>query len=158
MAAFSVVVFSRRLAARASRSANCCLLSLKATDGLFMPNSMIWIGGQVKVNSRVTPYRGTAADRVEYPDAAWFGATEQWSDGTSPGKAMTAVPPALMPDCRRDRPRAKSIAARWFGLQIGTARPWLLSPCILMLSSRSRQSAGIMPPTRLQERSNAWVL
>ena len=44
-------------AARASRSANCCLLSLKATDGLFMPNSMIWIGGQVKVNSRVTPYR-----------------------------------------------------------------------------------------------------
>ena len=55
---------------------------------------------------------------------------------------MTAVHPALMPDCRRDRPRAKSIAARWFGLQIGTARPWLLSPCILMLSSRSRQSAA----------------
>jgi hypothetical protein len=31
---------------------------------------MIWIDGLVKVNSCVTPGRGTGADRIEYPDAA----------------------------------------------------------------------------------------
>jgi hypothetical protein len=38
---------------------------------------MMWIDGLVKVNSCVTPGHGAGADRIEYPDAAWFGATEQ---------------------------------------------------------------------------------
>jgi hypothetical protein len=52
---------------------------------------MMWIGGLVKVNSRVTPGLGAGADRVEYPDVAWFGATEQWSEDTPPGIATTAA-------------------------------------------------------------------
>jgi hypothetical protein len=42
---------------RASRSANCCLVSLKAADCLFMANPMEWLGGNVKVLSSVAPER-----------------------------------------------------------------------------------------------------
>ena len=72
---------------------------------------------------------------------------------------MTATRAPLMPDRRHNRPRAKSIAARWFGLQIGTN--------VTMVSVAVYPDAVFeIPPvgghydadTWFQDRLTAWVL
>ena len=71
---------------------------------------------------------------------------------------MTATRAPLMPDRRHNRPRAKSIAARWFGLQIGTNVTMVSVAVYPDAVFEIPPVGGIMPPTRLQERFNARVL
>jgi hypothetical protein len=64
----------RSLLAKVSRQsiafARLSLAEPESRGSSFHACPMIWIDGLVKVNSCVTPGRGTGADRIEYPDAA----------------------------------------------------------------------------------------